>query len=179
MTQRGVELTLEQPVWTAQLGPVPERMDKRVEWMELAAEVDLFRARYNIPDDEPTAIPEAFRDHDLGKNLAGRVTALRKSTAIRTAKGTHRAVDSAEQLAAAKKIGVRVDPRRPIADAEKTAVELSSQPKSALQERLRRLAEASKAGLESTKTAARDAENLAGDSTGEPAPTIRQRGPKL
>jgi len=179
MLQRGVDLTLEQPEWTRQLGHVPDRMDKRVEWMELAAEVDLFRARYNIPEDEPIAIPEAFRDHELGKNLADRVATLHKSTAIRTAKGNHRDADPAEQLIAAEKIGQRVEDRRPIADAEKTAAALSPQPQNPLQERLRRLAEASKAGLESTKTTARNTENPAGATTDEPVPAISQRTPKL
>jgi conjugative relaxase-like TrwC/TraI family protein len=178
MTQRGVDLTLEKPEWTNELGPVPEGMDQRIVWMELAAEIDLFRTRYNVPADEPIAIPEVFRDHELGKNLADRVTELHKSTAIRTSKGTHRDANPAEQLAAAEKIGQRVDARRPVADAEKAAASLTPAPKSALQERLAKLAQASKAGLATTKATASDAANPADRLPDEPSPTIAQRGPR-
>ncbi|MGW9159665.1 MobF family relaxase [Microbacterium sp. NPDC055665] len=191
MVQRGVDLTLEQPEWTKQLGPVPERMDKRVEWMELAAEIDLFRTRYNIPEDNPTAIPESFRDHETGKNLADRVTDLHKATTIRKVKGTHRDADPAEQLAAAQKIGRRVDARRPVADAEKAAAALNPGRSASLPKHLADLpalisknAQAASQAAERARTKSagntKDVDLITGFQTAdEPTPTVQQRGPRL
>lgn len=87
MTLRGAELAAEQPAWTSALGPVPERADRQKRWMRLAAEIDLFRTRYNIDPTTTDPIPVSMRNEDLGKTLTARATALHKSTALTRARG--------------------------------------------------------------------------------------------
>ncbi|WP_321163165.1 ATP-dependent DNA helicase [Microbacterium sp. Leaf320] len=186
MTERGVALTLEKPTWTRQLGPVPADPQRRTAWMGLAAEIDLFRTRYNVPDDSPIAIPENLRDHPVGANLAARVTALRKSTAIRAARGRTREAIPAEQLAALQKIAQRVDAKRPIADAETAAAALNPDhrsPLSSLLERAARLAETTTHSLDATKNKTDPTETVDDGTppsiTDSPNPIERPRGPRL
>jgi hypothetical protein len=45
----------------------------------LAAEVDVFRGRYNVDPAQTQAIPERYPERSVGGELAARVTALEKA----------------------------------------------------------------------------------------------------
>lgn len=202
MTQRGLELTIERPAWTDQLGPVPAKRSELTRWMRLASEVDLFRAKYNVPADEPAAIPERLQKAELGQNLAERVTAQHKSTAIRTARGTHRDVDVHAQLQKVEQLATRAEQRRPVADAERAAAALDPTRRDQLARQLaairQKAAETAAAAAEGTAAAtgdaaAADAARRAAEESARrrerdvdqtapapdlPAPTHQTRGPR-
>lgn len=187
MTLRGVELTIEQPEWTQQLGPVPAAHGERTRWMRLAAEIDLFRTRYKVPIDEPVAIPEQLREHEVGATLAARVTALHKSTAIRAARGKKRTAAAAEQLAALERAAQRIAARRPVSEAEAVATTLDPERRDPLSRRL----EALRAKVDQTAAAAVDRDpaerrddDVVVDATSVqqpdlPKPTEPRRGARL
>lgn len=81
--QRGEAVAADKPAWSAQLGEVPVDEQRRAEWVRLAAEVDTFRTRYQVPDTEDAAVPETYRTGRVGKDLAARVTASHKSDELR------------------------------------------------------------------------------------------------
>jgi len=81
--EQGEAVAAEQPAWSAELGRFPEEPRRREQWTRLAAEVDLFRSRYRIPESEERAIPEKYRTHQVGQDLAARVTQLHKSDELR------------------------------------------------------------------------------------------------
>lgn len=62
-------LAAEPTQWAQALGPVSERAEAAQQWRDTAAEVEMFRARYQIPDTETTPIPERFREQEIGKEL--------------------------------------------------------------------------------------------------------------
>ncbi|MBD8519136.1 MobF family relaxase [Plantibacter sp. CFBP 8804] len=139
MTLRGVWLAAEQPAWTVDLGAVPADPERHQEWMRLAAEVDLFRDKFNVPADEPTAIPKALRDAPLGKNLAARVTALHKSTAIREARGTATTAAPDVRVQMAAKLATKAEQHRPRSEAERAVQALNPAARSDLMKRLEQL----------------------------------------
>lgn len=157
MTQRGVELTIERPAWTDQLGPVPATNKHLKRWMRLAAEIDLFRAKYNVPADDPAAIPERLRNGEVGQALAARVTALHKSTALRSTRGNDRTVDVPAQLRKAEDLARLLDQKRPRSDAERAAAVLDPAHRDHLTKKLdqlrQRAAAAAEAAADSTSTA--------------------------
>jgi len=76
-------LAAEPPAWAQHLGPVPERPDAARRWRETAASIELFRARYNIPDTETARVPERFRTEDIGSELHEQtVTISKRSRAL-------------------------------------------------------------------------------------------------
>jgi hypothetical protein len=94
LTERGEAVAAEQPAWAAQLGSVPAEPDRRAEWVRLAAEVDTFRDRHNVPLEERNAIPAARRGDGIGKDLQERVVASHKSQVLR-----EQAADRKDRLA--------------------------------------------------------------------------------
>ncbi|MBM7781871.1 MobF family relaxase [Arthrobacter tumbae] len=84
MTRRGYELATTKPAWMEQLGPIPSDLLKQQQWVRLAAEVDTYRARYNLSDSEPTAVPTKYRALETGERLAAAVTAMHKHTQLTT-----------------------------------------------------------------------------------------------
>jgi conjugative relaxase-like TrwC/TraI family protein len=81
--EQGEAVAAEQPAWSAELGRVPDDEQRREQWTRLAAEVDTFRARYQVPETEENAVPEKYRTNQVGKDLAARVTQLHKSDELR------------------------------------------------------------------------------------------------
>ncbi|RPE73743.1 MULTISPECIES: MobF family relaxase [unclassified Frondihabitans] len=83
LEERGQAIAAEPPQWALQLGDVPVDDNRRAQWTQLAAEVDVFRERYRVPADAPEAIPAEYRQRPVGADLAARVTELNGSKAIR------------------------------------------------------------------------------------------------
>ncbi|WP_303396646.1 MobF family relaxase [Kocuria salina] len=81
---RGAELAEAAPEWTAALGPVPAKPTKAAEWHQVAAEVEAYRNRYNVPAHETALIPQAHRDDPTAAALVTRATALHKHSALTT-----------------------------------------------------------------------------------------------
>ncbi|GLC63066.1 hypothetical protein PLESTB_001977100 [Pleodorina starrii] len=82
---RGAELAETRPEWAAALGPVPAKPTKAAEWHQVAAEVEAYRNRYNVPAHETALIPQAHRDDPAAAALMARATALHKHSALTTA----------------------------------------------------------------------------------------------
>ncbi|MBO9705853.1 MAG: hypothetical protein J7474_10135 [Arthrobacter sp.] len=72
-------IAAEPNTWSTGLGPVPEYVELAQRWRDLAAEVDAFRDRYNIPETEPTPIPGTLRVHEIGKGLHERVVSMSRA----------------------------------------------------------------------------------------------------
>lgn len=142
MPERGAKLAIEQPAWTTQLGDLPADPDRLISWMELAAEIDLFRSKYNVAPDEPTAVPAELRGSPLGQNFATRTVALHKGTAIRHAAGNTATTSPEQLLPFASKLAAVTDATRPRADAEKVAHTLDPDRVSRLDQKLSELAKA-------------------------------------
>jgi hypothetical protein len=82
LEERGAAIAAEHPDWAHQLGQVPEDLERRQQWTQLAAEVDVFRAQYRIDSAEVTAIPVDYRERAVGAELSARVTAMHKADAV-------------------------------------------------------------------------------------------------
>jgi conjugative relaxase-like TrwC/TraI family protein len=78
LDERGHLIAAEPPVWAQQLGPVPEKPEAAQEWRDTAAELELFRARYNVPDTEQVPVPENLRTDDIGQDLHNRAVTVSK-----------------------------------------------------------------------------------------------------
>lgn len=84
LDERGTGIAANPPAWAASLGPVPDHGPRRDAWTQLAAEISVFRHRYNIPDHSPAAVPAPHRDQSLGADLAARITAMHKAAMLTT-----------------------------------------------------------------------------------------------
>jgi conjugative relaxase-like TrwC/TraI family protein len=82
--ERGTAIAAEPPGWAADLGQVPSSGPKRQAWVQLAAEVSTLRDRYGVDPADPLAVPVTLREHPVGADLAARVTAAHKSSALTT-----------------------------------------------------------------------------------------------
>lgn len=82
LEERGATIAAEQPEWARELGEVPADTDRRQQWTELAAEVDVFRTQYRIDPKETAAVPADYRQRAVGAGLAERVTAMHKSQVL-------------------------------------------------------------------------------------------------
>ncbi|WP_216659664.1 hypothetical protein [Paenarthrobacter sp. CM16] len=81
--ERGHLLAATPPEWAQELGPVPARPDAAQQWRDTAASIELFRARYNVPETEDTPVPERFRNDEIGQQLhAQAVTVSKRSHAL-------------------------------------------------------------------------------------------------
>jgi hypothetical protein len=67
--ERGHLLAAEPPEWALKLGPVPARPDAARQWRDTAAGIEIFRARYKVPETEAKPVPERFRDEETGWRL--------------------------------------------------------------------------------------------------------------
>jgi conjugative relaxase-like TrwC/TraI family protein len=104
LEERGATIAAEQPDWAQQLGDVPADTDRRQQWTQLAAEVDVFRTQYRVEPTEKTAVPAEYRERPVGAELAARVTAMHKAQALSSqppASEDTRARAAAEATAAA------------------------------------------------------------------------------
>lgn len=81
--ERGYLLAAEPPDWAQKLGPVPARPDAAQQWRDTVASIEMFRARYNVPDTEPAPVPERLRGEDIGRELHEQaVTVSKRSRAL-------------------------------------------------------------------------------------------------
>ncbi|WP_080939401.1 AAA family ATPase [Clavibacter michiganensis] len=85
LKERGATLAAERPAWTDSLGAVPSHPKRMVAWHQLAAEVDVLRAKYRIDPAEPQAIPATLRGNEIADRLQKRVTAMHKASLLLTA----------------------------------------------------------------------------------------------
>jgi conjugative relaxase-like TrwC/TraI family protein len=81
--ERGHLLAATPPEWAQKLGPVPARPDANQQWRDTAASIEMFRARYNVPETEATPVPERFRNEEIGQQLHDQaVTVSKRSHAL-------------------------------------------------------------------------------------------------
>lgn len=57
---RGTQIAAEKPGWAQSLGEVPAKARNARHWYRVAAEVEAFREKYQIPDTEEKAVPKDF-----------------------------------------------------------------------------------------------------------------------
>jgi conjugative relaxase-like TrwC/TraI family protein len=84
-TVRGAQLAEEAPAWTKNLGPVPSHEKKAAEWHQVAAEIEAYRSRYNIGNQEQALIPPQYANDPAAQRLIARATALHKHSKLTTA----------------------------------------------------------------------------------------------
>ncbi|MHA7174859.1 MobF family relaxase [Arthrobacter monumenti] len=84
LQERGAAVGAERPEWSQQLGDVPANPRLKNDWLRLAAEIEAFRARYQVDPAEPAPIPAELALADIGKELTARTTAIRKSAKLST-----------------------------------------------------------------------------------------------
>lgn len=82
--EHGLQIADTRPAWTADLGPVPSPGPSRDRWVQLAAEVSVYREQHRIPDTTTWAIPTEHRSTRVGADLAARVTATHKTAELTT-----------------------------------------------------------------------------------------------
>lgn len=76
--ERGHLLAATPPEWAQKLGPVPARPDAAQQWRDTAASIELFRARYNVPETETTPVPERFKNEEIGQQLHDQAATISK-----------------------------------------------------------------------------------------------------
>lgn len=80
---RGQQIAAEKPAWAQSLGEVPANERNAKHWYRVAAEVEAFREKYNIPETEQTPIPKQFVTADSrGEFLAAQVTNVHKRSVL-------------------------------------------------------------------------------------------------
>ncbi|WP_199183102.1 hypothetical protein, partial [Cryobacterium sp. Y29] len=140
-----------QPEWASELGEVPADTDRRQQWTELAAEVDVFRTQYRIDPQETVAVPADYRQRTVGADLAERVTAMHKSQVLssrpaateddrqRAAAAATTAALRARQTAAARPGTTAVKAPQKATDATSTAQKMKEQQQKRAAERVEQL----------------------------------------
>lgn len=114
MDERGHLIAAEPPTWAQQLGPVPADPAAAQQWRDTAAELELFRARYNVPDTEQVPVPENLRTNDIGQDLHDRaVTVSKRARAL-----TDHATEPDKLTAAAEALDRAKDTHAPTAPAQ-------------------------------------------------------------
>ncbi|QIS43578.1 relaxase domain-containing protein (plasmid) [Clavibacter capsici] len=98
LKERGATLAAERPAWTDALGAVPSHPKRMVAWHQLAAEVDVLRAKYRVDPTEPVAIPTTLRGNEIADRLQQRVTAMHKAFPLLSAEPI--ALDTRQRYAA-------------------------------------------------------------------------------
>ena len=80
---RGQQIAAEKPAWAEALGEVPANERNAKHWYRVAAEVEAFREKYNVPETEQTPIPKQFITADSrGQFLAEQVTNVHKRSVL-------------------------------------------------------------------------------------------------
>ncbi|RII99063.1 AAA family ATPase, partial [Clavibacter michiganensis] len=98
LKERGATLAVERPAWTDALGAVPSHPTRMFPWHQLAAEVDVLRAKYRVDPAEPAAIPATLRGKEIADRLQQRVTAMYKASLLLSAEPI--ALDTRQRYAA-------------------------------------------------------------------------------
>ncbi|MCD4850793.1 MobF family relaxase [Paenarthrobacter nitroguajacolicus] len=81
--ERGHLLAATPPEWAQKLGPVPARPDAAQQWRDAAVSIEMFRARYNVPETDATPVPERLRNEEIGQQLHDQaVTVSKRSHAL-------------------------------------------------------------------------------------------------
>ena len=119
--ERGHLLAAEPPGWAQKLGPVPARPDAARQWRDTAATLEMFRARYNIPETEATPVPERFRNDDIGRQLYDQaVTVSKRSRALTDhATGQDRTLDAINAVERAKNTHAPQAPAQQASDTDR------------------------------------------------------------
>jgi conjugative relaxase-like TrwC/TraI family protein len=151
LEERGAVIAVEQPTWSRELGDVPAEPDRRQQWTELAAEVDVFRTQYRIDPKETAAVPADYRQRPVGAGLAERVTAMHKSQVLssrpvateddrqRAAAAATAAALRARQAATAPAGTTATKPPQNTTDAKTTAQRMKEQQQKRAAERVEQL----------------------------------------
>ena len=80
---RGQQIATEKPAWSQSLGDVPANERNAKHWYRVAAEVEAFREKYNIPATEQTPIPKQFiTAESRGEFLAKQITNVHKRSVL-------------------------------------------------------------------------------------------------
>lgn len=80
---RGQQIAAEKPAWAEALGEVPANERNAKHWYRVAAEVETFREKYNVPETEQTPIPKQFiTTESRGEFLAEQVTNVHKRSVL-------------------------------------------------------------------------------------------------
>jgi hypothetical protein len=148
MDERGHMIAAEPPVWAQQLGPVPADPAAAQQWRDTAGELELFRARYNVPDTEQVPVPENLRTNDIGQDLHDRaVTVSKRARALKDhATEAEKLTAAAEALDRAKDTHAPASPAQDATDKgramnaqEPTAVTPAQKDKPRLRTKLERM----------------------------------------
>jgi hypothetical protein len=117
LDERGHLLAAEPPAWAQRLGPVPERPDAAQQWRDTAAGIELFRARYNVPETEATPVPERFRGEEVGRQLHEQaVTVSKRSRAL-----PENATEQDRMLDAIRAVDRHQDTHTPVSPAQQAS----------------------------------------------------------
>lgn len=80
---RGQQIAAEKPAWAEALGKVPANERNAKHWYRVAAEVEAFREKYNVPATEQTPIPKQFITADSrGQFLTEQITNVHKRSVL-------------------------------------------------------------------------------------------------
>lgn len=130
---------------------MPEDLERRQQWTQLAAEVEVFRAQHRIDPAEATAVPTDYRERAVGAELAARVTAMHKADALssqrhateeartRAAAEAASAAQRARQVATAQAGTTAVKVPQQATDAQSTAQRMKEQQQKRAVERVEQL----------------------------------------
>ncbi len=121
--ERGHLLAATPPEWAQKLGPVPARPDAAQQWRDTAASIEMFRARYNVPETEDTPVPERFRNEEIGQQIhAQAVTVSKRSHALPEHATDHdRALDALSAVERSKDTHAAESPGQRATDADRAA----------------------------------------------------------
>jgi conjugative relaxase-like TrwC/TraI family protein len=163
--ERGHLLAATPPEWAQKLGPVPARPDAAQQWRDTAASIEMFRARYNVPETEATPVPERFRNEEIGQQLHDQaVTVSKRSRALpEHTTDQDRTLDALHAVERTKETHAQESPAQRASDADReangqdpTAVTPAQTEKPRLRSRLEKL------------TAERNAARLAAHQAAQP-----------
>ncbi|WP_017200484.1 MobF family relaxase [Arthrobacter sp. M2012083] len=121
--ERGHLLAATPPEWAQKLGPVPASPDAAQQWRDTAASIEMFRARYNVPETEATPVPERFRNEEIGQQLHDQaVTVSKRSHALSEHTTDHdRTLDALRAVERSKDTHAAESPGQRATDADRAA----------------------------------------------------------
>lgn len=80
---RGQQIAAEAPAWVQSLGEVPANARNARHWYRVAAEVEAFREKYNVPVSEQETVPKSLiREGNRGDFLATQVVNVHKRSRL-------------------------------------------------------------------------------------------------
>ena len=113
---RGQQIAAEKPAWAAALGDVPANERNAKHWYRVAAEVEAFREKYNVPASDTQTVPTSLiRPGNKGEYLAAQVVNVHKRSRLSstlksngenklTASGTEMQIQATEKPSQAEKL---------------------------------------------------------------------------